>query len=286
MTIINKNGTIRDVQDQIETVDAIEKILNGRSPNNKRHPKFYTEVDLINGLGEVIHRQHKHNELLLSGGLFVLAKISGVDIPLDIKTINSDLNINVQETTKSFTGPRREDVIQGFMVGIDGCDDMFDTVKPVYTKQRTITAPIPFSMVEDLNELSDEEKARYALTVHEDNWYKSYLKHFESTPQIFCEFDEPGAPPVPATVDLLESDSVINTYIRFMCKINEKDLRTFYKEQGGGLRKARMNTLALVTGYPDGNDYKGCRCFSKINFNNEPFDNETKELTFSYKIFI
>lgn len=280
----NKNGILM-ADDKINENEQYEKMFfHSASRVNNKQPKLYTEVEIYNELGECV--QKGHNEQLLAGCLFTLAKVSGVDMPITIGTINNDLSININETTKSFTGPRREDVIQGFMIGIDGCTDVFDTVAPVYKKQRNIKSLVPFRMVEKVDDLKEEDKAKYALKVTQGDHYKYFLKKPESVPVIKAEFAEPGNPTVPNNVDELPTDSVINSYIQYVLKINMEDVREFFKLEGGGLRKSRINTLGLVTGYPENNDLKGCRMFSRINFNNEAFDNETKELTIIYKIYI
>jgi hypothetical protein len=287
MAFIKQDNGIYLADDRISNVEQIERIRsNSAFPRSKKSPSFYTEVEFKNELGEVTQRGH--NELLLSGGLFALSKISGVNPPINIQTINTDLGININETASGFTGPRREDTIIGFMIGIDGCTDVFDTVAEVQVKQRNIASLVPFRMVETAYDLTATERQKYNLKVSASGYNKYYLKGFETTPVIKCEFDEPGNPPVPANVDTLPTDSVINKYLEYVLKINVNDVREFFELIGGGLRKARVNTLGLVTGYWDAtaNDYKGCRLFSRINFNNEAFDNETKELTVIYKIYI
>ena len=276
------SDTIIGAQESINELEKFEMRQGSKSPKGAR---IHTELEFYNELGE--HLFTDHNELLLSGGLFTLSKISGVNPPITTKSINTDLSILASETNPGYTGPRREDVICGFMIGISGCSDTFDTVKPVEYKERTITSLVPFRKVEKTADLSTAERAKYHLKKENGNYYDYYLKGFESTPVIKAEFDEPGFPAVPANVDESTSNKVINTYLQYTLKINAQDVRDYFKISGGGLRKARVNTLALVHGYLDGSgEYKGVRAFSKINFNNEPFDNETKELTVIYKIYI
>lgn len=280
MSVKKIENEIMLAQDSINEMEKYEKTCSHR-----KHPKFYTEVEFYNELNE--HLFTGHNELLLSGGLFTLEKISGVTAPITIKSVNTDLSILPSETNPGYSGPRREDTIIGFMIGTSGCTDVFDTVKPVEYKERTITSLVPFRKVEKTQDLSVAERENYFLKKDNGNYYDYYLKKFETTPVIKVEYDEPGNPPVPANVDESATNKVINTYLQYTLKISAEDIRDFFKITGGGLRKARVNTLALVHGYLDGSgEYKGVRCFSKINFNNEPFDNETKELTVIYKIYI
>lgn len=282
MSIVKENDILL-IEDTINELDKFEK--NTNCVKKRKGCKFYTEVEGYNELGERLWKDH--NELLLSGGLFTLSKISGVNPPILIKSINQDLNILPTETNPGYTGPRREDVICGFMIGTSGCGDVYDTVQKVEYKERTITALVPFREVEQTADLDTSEKQMYKLRKENGIYYDYYMKKFETTPVIKVEYDEPGSPSVPANVDETADNKIINSYLQYTLKINCNDVREFFKIHGGGLRKARVNTLALVHGYLDGtNEYKGVRCFSKINFNNEPFDNETKELTVVYKIYI
>ena len=284
MGINKQNDDVMLIEDSINEYDKYMTVASNKSKKRKG-AKFFTELECFNELGESIWKDH--NELLLSGGLFTLSKISGVNAPINIKTLNQDLSILASETNPGFTGPRREDVIVGFVIGTSGSGDTFDTVKKVEYKERTITSLVPFRTVEQTADLSSAERAKYKLKKANGIYYDYFLKLFETTPQIKVEYDEPGSPSVPANVDETTDNKVINTYLQYVLKINANDVREFFKIRGGGLRKARVNTLALVHGYLDGSgEYKGGRCFSKINFNNEPFDNETKELTVVYKIYI
>lgn len=285
---INKNGDIWLADDCInekESYKFIRDTFNAPIRNHGKGAKLYTEIEFYNELGEKI--ETLHNELLLTGGLFTLSKISGVNPPIKPITVNQQLSVNVNETVTSYTGPRREDVICGFMVGIDGCTDVFDTVGTVYYKDRTIYSPVPFRKVEITDDLSSSDRSMYHLKVQAGNYYEYYLKGFETTPVIKAEYDEVGNPAVPANADEQDKDKIINTYLQYTLKINSEDVRDWFKISGGGLKKARINTLGLVHGYLDSNgDFKGVNMFSRLNFNNEPFDNETKELTVIYKIYI
>lgn len=281
ITKLNNNSII--VDDRFEEHEDCKLLRN--SFNRKagsKSSKFHTELTAYNELGEKLWEDH--NELLIPGGLFTLAKISGVNMPIKTETLNTKLNLLASEDTPVHTGPRREDVIFGFVIGIGGCTDVFDTVKPVKYKEIEVDSLVPFRKPLKSDDISPDTQRKYALKVTNGNYYEYYVKKFESTPVIKAEYDEAGSPTVtnPAT----GPDTPINTYVQFTLKISKQDVREWFKINGGGLRKARVNTLGLVTGYPVGSEYKGVRAFSKINFNNEPFDNETKELTVIYKIYI
>lgn len=276
---------VGQLNDELTFRDAKGNLIKMDMSKRSRGCKFDTQVTAYNELGEV--QFDDHNELLLSGGLFTLAKIANVNMPITIQTLNQDLNIEAGETPPTEPGPRKIDHIFGFIIGIGGCTDTFDTVKPVLYKERKVDSLIPFRKVKKDVGLDVDERSKYYMKKSNGDTWEYFIKKFESTAVILAEYDKAGNPPVPANVDETPGNEPMNTYLKFILKVSNKDIREFFEQRGGGLRKARVNTLGLVTGYYDNSgEYKGVRVFSKINFNNEPFDNETKELTIVYKIFI
>lgn len=307
MSIISRNEDILNLQDQINAFDKYQM----KNYNNPKKPKFYTEIDAYNELGEQVWKG-KHNELILSGGLFTLSKISGVDPTIKPTNLNVDLSIassagqSWSDTTGNSTsgdglGPRRNDVISGFVVGIGGSGDSFDSVNAVEYKERVVSNIIPFRSEKRVLSSSDKGlNSHYGLCKYNGatGRYDYYLKRFESDPVIKAEFSDGSA--VPANVDKSTITDTINTYIQYTLKISKDDIRKYFETSGIGLKQCRINSLSLVTGYPVNNiayvggtdngvkytEFRNVRCFSKINFNNEPFVNTTKELTIVYKIYI
>ena len=291
------NKDILNLQDSINYNDEFQSLRS----NSKKVSKFYTEITAYNELGEQVWKP-KHNELIIPGGLFVLQKIANVNTPISIQTINEDLKINSASSSQEYfygnKGLRRDDVIFGFCVGTDGCGDVFDTVNPVYYKERRIQSIIPFRRVLSAERYKvNRNSVKYFLPKATGNYYEYYVKGFETDPVIKVEYDETGYPSVTKSEidnENINSTRVINTYVQFTLKISVNDLREYFETGYGNLKKCRINTLSLVYGYPDGKDtednnadiYRAVRCFSKINFNNEPFDNTSKELTIIYKIYI
>lgn len=280
---------ILELSESIKRFDDYQLIQK----KNPKTPRIHTEVSAFNELGENLWNDS--NELLLAGGGFVLSKISNVNLPSILsRTINQDLNVQADETTATLPGPRKEDVICGFCVGIDGCGDLFDSVNPVYYKERTINGMIPFRKIPTSNPVLRQDANNYFLKKTESTYYSFYMKGFAASPEIKIEYDETGSPNVQSGYWNTTGNTPINSYLQYVLKINMLDVREYFVLAGLGQRKARVNSLSLISGYPitvldngvNRVEYRGCRCFSKINFNNEPFDNSTKELTVVYKIFI
>lgn len=257
-------------------------------------PVFYTEIDVYrkdcndvtSELGEKVFTGH--NELVLPGAIFIAEKLLNVTAPIKPKTLNQDLGISISEETQPH-GKRLEHVICLFGVGTGGCGTNFDTVVPVKFKERKLESLIPLRYVPTDKDLTSAEKQKYFMKKTNNGHYEYYLKKFEIDPTIKVEYDEPGNPAVPPNFDEVSGDKIINNYMQFNIKISKDDVREYFKAAGGGINKARINTLGLYIGYPatDGeNEFKGVQLFSKINFNNEPLDNETKELNIIYRIYI
>jgi len=276
--------------DHVSTDEAHKVLLNDfqKKVQNPKGPTFKTQVIAQNELGEVLFDEH--NELLLSGGLFLLQKIANVDTPITIATLNQDLNILPQIVKPPEAGLRREDVLFGFAVGVGGAGDVFDTVKDVKYKERKVEGILPFRKVPTNKDLSTALRGKYFMRRQDASYYEYYVKKFETPPVIHVEFDEPGNPSVPGDVDTQPENKIMNTYIQFVLKIDKDDCRQYFQLNGGGLNKARINTLGLVHGYPDNSlgysEYRSCRIFSKLNFNNEPLANLSKEITIIYKIYV
>lgn len=281
---------VKHFADHVSTDEMKQIILDdlNRKINNPKGPTFKTQVIAKNELGEVLFDEH--NELLLSGGLFLLQKIANVDTPITIATLNQDLNILPQIVKPPEPGLRREDALFGFVVGVGGAGDVFDTVKDVKYKERKVEGILPFRKVPTTKDLSPALRSKYFMRRQSDNYLEYYIKKFETTPVIHAEFDEPGSPAVPGDVDTQPENKIINTYIQFVLRIDKDDCRQYFQLNGGGLNKARINTLGLVHGYPDNSlgytEYRSCRIFSKLNFNNEPLANLSKEITIIYKIYV
>ena len=273
--------------DRINQKDSFKlDLFDATKAVSKKGARFHTELKFEDEFGRVLFTDS--NELMLAGGMHTLAKLANVDKPILLKTMNKDLSVAAVEEAVPYKGPRREDVIFGFAIGIGGCGDMFDTVNPVYYNERTITSQIPFRKVKTDMGLSPTERNQYYMKKTAGAYHEYYIKKFETEPILKAEYDDPSFGPVPVEPDKADPNRIINTYLEFKLKIGPEDVREYFKINGVGLRKARVNTLGLVHGYKDNNanEYKGVNLWSKITFNNEALDNETKAIIVTYKVYI
>jgi hypothetical protein len=91
------------------------------------------------------------------------------------------------------------------------------------------------------------------------------------------------------TADQLIQNQAVEIFLEFTLFISELDIREYFITTEG-LQHARINEIALFTGYQEpGNDwreYKDVECFSKLTFDNEPFTNPSKTVEIIYRIYL
>lgn len=257
-----------------------------KSVNMKRGSKILLDTDVIlenANTGRTIFRGS--NKLLLHGSRNFLMKMFNVDSSLNLKNLNTILGVNTVEDAKNFLGPRQDDCISMFAVGTGGASDTFGTIYEVKYNEMDVKGIVPFRYTQ--NPLSMEDKEKYFLKKQDTTYMAYYLKKFETQPILKSLFTDGSE--IPVNVDDQQRDD-INTFIELKLKINSSDCRDWFAVKGGGVEKAKINTLSLISGYPfvdaKGNlDYKLCKVNTKINFINEALSNE-KEINIIYRIYI
>jgi hypothetical protein len=281
------------LNDGIHTHDE-KKITSSKK---RKSGAFYdTDVIFTNQLGEVLFK--KSNIILVGGRRFTLEKLFNVN-PTSTQsiTLNSIFKVNESEPALTGDGPRREKVVCLFGVGRGGSNLTFGSVKNPNAREYNLYDMVPMRYVDVSDDLTAEEKAKYYLRVVEGDKVAYYLKKFEIEPHIVMKVgDQDYIPdladntPVDETAGAIERQDV-DCYIELQLKINADDVREFYRATEG-LSQARVNELSLYTGYQPSHaadvwvDFLGIEAFSKLTFNNEPLDDETKELNIIYRIYI
>lgn len=271
-----------------------DKIQCSFKPTSMFKTKIMAGYDLkkdkngISQLGEVLFETE--NMTVLGGALFTLAKVFGVEPPLNIESLNSIMNIanDGAPVTDKYS---KENVVCLFGVGIGGCGDSLTSVKDVKFYEREIFDMVPFRITEEA--LTPEEREKYWFRhLREDGKTAYYLKKFDATPEIKVlwkdsEDGEDGTE-VENGVHNTTRTEPIETFVEMVLTINKKDIREYF-ELNGNIEMARINSLGLFTGVrgtlEDGTtDYKEVKLFSKLNFYNEML-NLAKDLIFVYRIY-
>jgi hypothetical protein len=266
--------------------------------SNGRHATtlMHGEVEIRNQFGRLL--QKKSNIILLGGRRFVLEKLFNVEIPSKRITINEKvLGINTDENkAENQTGPNQEKCVCLWGVGKGGSELEYGAVKVPAEKEYNLYDMIPMRYVSKDNDLSDDEKSKYYLRREEGDYVAYYLKTFESSPSLKIKIGEEDYVPnlesdnLPTNWDELIDRKDVDCYIELNLKLSADDVREYFIEkETGGLSMARINELGTFLGCKlDGanGDYKEVECFSKLCFNNEPLDDETKELIITYKFYV
>lgn len=219
---------------------------------------FDTEVEFQNEFGETLMK--KKNLIVLRGRTFALEKIFNKNL----KKSGLPYNADVPEAS-----PAAGRKVCLFSVGLGGSGLTFgDVYKPIFS-DLAVSQPLPFRYVDigmDLGLEASKYVGKQVLGTKEGY----FLKKFEAEP-VFKHGGDSG-----------DEDEV---YIELKLKVNKDDLRE-YAIANGGLEDCRMNELSLFFALenPDGT-FSQIEMFSRLTFNNEPMDNETRELNIFYRIY-
>lgn len=274
------------LNDKVMTMEQFEK-----------KSTFKTQIEARDEFGNLLWTQE--NQTVLGGALFVLEKIFNIRAALVVDTINNIMDINAADSNKP--GPyTTDDVVALWGIGCGGSGDAFGSVRDVNYYEREIaqngqgaTEMIPFRLtttpLEGLN--SDKYFLRKETP---EGYFAYYAKGFEIEPFIKVlwkdgEDGEDGSE-VPSDVYNTDRTDEIETFVEMHLKITKKDVREWF-EYNGEIEKSRINTIGLMFGRkyevePGRYDYTNVKLFSKLNFDNEPLGSLSKEISFTYRIFV
>ena len=295
---------ILELEDHSYDMKDVKKFLT--SHKKESATLVHGQVDIMDQFGNLL--QSKSNIILLGGRRFTLEKLFNVQIPNKRVTLNSLFHVNESESADAvtFNAPLREKSVCLFGVGRGGSTLTFGDVNVPAEKEFNLYDMVPLRYVSIANDLSDAEKENYYLRVFYKNgeivsdyanadYIAYYLKRFETKPSLVIKIGESEYIPnlefdnLPTDWDELVERKDVDMYIQLQLKLTSEDIREFYIATES-IENARINELGVYLGYqPEHNlwtDYLGIETFSKLCFNNEPLDDETKELNIIYKFFI
>lgn len=282
------------LNDGMPSMKDEKKITAGKSA--KSGSFYHTEIDFTNQFGELLFR--KSNIILIGGRRLTLEKLFNITPNVNQRiTLNNLFHVNESEPAESGNGPRREKAICLFGVGRGGSNLTFGSVKNPNAREYNLYDMVPLRYVDLNNDLTAEERAKYYLRVVEGDKVAYYLKRFELQPRIVMKVGEQeyvpdlsDNNPIDTAGELIEREDV-DVYVEIQLKITADDIREFFRATEG-LEQARINELSLYSAYQPEHqaeiwtDYLAIEAFSKLTFNNEPLDDESKELNVIYRIYI
>ena len=264
---------------------------------SSKSPKclYNTDVICTNELGEVLFR--KSNIITMSGRRFTLEKLFNINNQSKL-TLNEILNINpIQENLTS--GPRKEQFICLFGVGNGGSGTTFGSVYSPASIESNLYGLLPMRFVDKATDLDMETRQKYYMKKEmPGDKYAYFLKRFEQDPVIylkqgdgtFVPSDDFNKPSSSSSNIALES---AEAYIEINLKVNSDDVREYleWQQEESDNNIFGINELGLYFGFQEGvglewSDYLGVELFSKLCFNTEALDDESKELNIIYRIYI
>lgn len=254
------------------------------------------EVEVISttrrGTSRFTRTIRRNNELLLGGANFFSEKANNmrsgfaplpIDVEYGIHTIE-DLTVD-SETIKN-------EVICGMTIGIDGCVNTYNTVKPVLSHSRIVPGMIPFRKMtlEEEVLLTEAERAKYFMRVVDNNGYVMYYgKRFDDTPRIYTMFED--GTEVPSNIATVAEPKAIKHYTKYILTVEGKDVREYFKIRDRSTVNSKINSAGLITGYPgvgsDGlEEYFHVIQATTLNFENQELKDSESMVTFIYRLNI
>ena len=263
------------------------------SINSSKKPKslYHTDVECRNELGEVLFK--KSNTIVLGGRRFTLEKLFNVTATNSKLTLNSILGISGNsDITDAFS----KSCVCLFGVGMGGSGLTFGSVANPSSKESNLYNLVPLQYVDSDTDIKSTNKY-FMCKQHENGKYAFYLKRFESAA---IHLIVNGQEYTPSNADNSEPDhgdsaityagvDDVDAYIELNLKIDTSDVRAYFNSLGE-TQTPRINELGLFFGCHSSDttwtEYSNVELFSKLTFNNEALDSETKELNIIYRIYI
>lgn len=251
--------------------------------------------NLLNAFGEQMFSKIGENELVIPGQTFFFEKLANINSNIQYPYLDSDLGI-FSDAYPDVTGGGvyRDSILALFGVGVDGSDEVFGSVENVATVSKGIAIDkiIPFRLVTP--DKVAECDSSYYLKKKVGDKFAYYLKEFAFKPTIKSYFSD--GTPVTSNSWSSSKTETIDTYMDIPLTISKDDLREHFQDTQGNIANCRLNTICLYVGRkmtivdPDTsgnrNEYRWVRAYSKVNFNNEPMNDDTKTLDIIYRIYI
>ena len=255
---------------------------------------FNTDVICTNELGEVLFK--KSNVITMGGRRFTLEKLFNVNNNKKL-TLNEILEVNATSDTLT-TGPLKNQCVCLFGVGNGGSGHTFGDVYSPTNIESNLYGLLPIRYVDKSIDLDMETRQMYYMKKEmPGDKYGYFLKRFEQDPVIYMkQGDSTFVPSNEYNIPTSSSSNLIETaeaYIEINLKINSDDVREYltYLSDESQASIYGINELGLYFGFQEGfnlewTDYLGVELFSKLTFNTEALDDESKELNIIYRIYI
>ena len=240
--------------------------------------------------GNTLFTKTHKNALLINGACYISEKENNrrsrfAPQPLDI-LYGAHTATDVQVTDETL----KEEYVIGMVIGIQGCTNTYNTVRPVLKNALTVPGMIPFRVVPTAEDFTGGDRERYFLrqTIYYDGVeYAQYFgKVFDQDPRIDVVME--SGDDVPNNISDYTDPGYLFDYTYYVLTINADDVREHFQLTDGNTRLSRINSLGLVAGYPivneDGHtEYYNVRCLTTVNFENSELSDRLSTLIVRYR---
>jgi hypothetical protein len=269
-------------------------LVNGKRYNSNNSADIIGDVEVIyqskhNGKVIFTRKLHGHNDLLVTGGVFLSEKAN--DIRSSFKTVPLDLELGVHtsEQIENTSRTISREKIAGIMVGNGGAGDTYNSVYKVTRSARSVPGMLPFRVVPTNNDLASSDREKYFLRVVKGDYAYYYGKKFDIDREIYVLFEDGTS--VPIDVDTTPTTKFIKTFTKYRAVLDERDIREFFKINYGSTLRSLINSVGLVTGYPGdaidgGEEFFNVRGMTTMNMENQELKDSESTITFIYRLFI
>lgn len=276
---------------------ADELYANDRLIGHTQHKsEIVGEVEIISrsrfGRARFTKTTKQHNELLIGGANFFSEKANNMRSTFAPVPIDVELGIHKNEDIEATVDTLKAEYICGMTIGIDGCVNTYNTVKPVLTHSRVVPGMIPFRKMKLEEEvlLDEETRAKYFLRVVDNAGYVSYYgKRFDSVPVIYNLFEDGTA--IPSNIATVAEPKAMKHYTQYLLTVEGVDVREYFKILDRSTANSKISSAGLVAGYvgtgSDGlEEFYDVRQITTLNFESQALKDSESMLTFIYRMNI
>lgn len=268
--------------------------VNGREYDGQAGSKIIGDVQVIyeskrNGKVIFTRTLHDHNDLLVTGAVFLSEKANNMRSTFKTNPLDISLGVHTADQVEVSTKTIGYEKIGGIMVGDGGAGDTYNTVYKVNRAALSVPSPVPFRVVPIENDLDPTDREKYFLRVVKGDYAYYYGKKFDIEPEIGVMFEDGTA--VPIDVYTQNPDKFIKVFTKYRAVIDQRDIREYFKYTEGSTLRSLINSVGLVTGYPlpdkEGNEeYFNVRGMTTFNMENQELKDSESTITFIYRLFI
>lgn len=281
-------------------IDEKVKIREEMEVNGKQYTG--STSDII-GEVEVIYRSRHNgktlftrnlykNDLLVTGAVFMSEKNNNIRSKYKTTPIDVELGVHNTEDVDNSNTTIPDEKICGMMIGNGGAGDTYNAVYKVNRAAHSVPGMIPFRVVKveaDGTDLSATERDKYFLRIVKGDYAYYYGKKFDIDREINVLYEDGTI--VPLDADTSVTNKFIRVFTKYIVTIDQADVREYFKLTQGSTLKSLINSLGLMTGYPqedaDGHEeFFNVRGLTTFNMENHELKDSESTITIIYRLFI